>query len=385
MEQVLFIPGPTPVPQKVRQAMAAPMINHRGPEFAALYQEIQNNLRQILSLSSERPVVILPCAGTGAMEAAVVNVFSPGDRILACVMGVFGARFAKIAEAYGLEVDRLEVEPGQVVSPAAVEERLKRAAEEGRPYAGVLATHNETSTGVLLDLENVARVVHKSGALLLVDAVSSLGGVPLFPEAWNIDVVVTASQKALMCPPGLGFLVLSDGAWQAAEKARLPRFYWDVRPYRDGSAKGQTPYTPAVSLWYGLRESTRLILAEGLPAYWQRHRRMAAMTRAGLKALGFSPLAADTCASPTVTATRPPEGADAAKLIAWAREQQRVVLAGGQGSLSGKIVRLAHMGHIQPEDVLTGLGALEKALRAQGLPVKAGQAVDAALNSALLA
>lgn len=222
-------------------------------------------------------------------------------------------------------------------------------------------------------------MVQPSGALLVADAVSSLGGVPLFPQAWGVDVVLTASQKALMCPPGLGFLVLSQKAWQAAEKAALPRFYWDVRPYREGFAKGQTPYTPAVSLWYGLRESTRLILAEGLEAYWQRHRLMAAMARAGLQALGFTLLAREEWASPTVTAAFPPQGVEAAKLIRWCREEQRVVLAGGQGPLSGKIIRLAHMGFIQPEDVLVGLQALEKALHAQGVPVQPGQGAEAAL------
>lgn len=381
MEQVLLIPGPTPLPPRVRQAMATPMINHRGSQFAAIYQEVQARLRQILRLPPEQPAVIFPSAGTGAMEAAVVNVFSPGDRVLACVMGVFGARFAQIAATYGLEVDRLEVESGRVVTPEAVEERLNLAAGAGKPYAGVLVTHNETSTGVLLDLENVARVVRQSGAgaLLLADAISSLGAVPVFPEEWGVDVLLTGSQKALMCPPGLGILILGERAWQAAEKARLPRFYWDVRPYRDGFAKGQTPYTPAVSLWYALRESTGLLLADGLPSYWQRHRAMAAMARTGLAALGFSLLADDAWASPTVTAARPPEGVEATKLIAWARDEQRVVFAGGQGSLTGKIIRLAHMGYIQPEDVLTGLGALGKALRAEGRPVKPGQATDAAL------
>ncbi len=373
-EELLLIPGPTPVPALVRQAVGQQMINHRGPGFTRLYQDVQRGLRMVFGADDD--ILVFPSAGTGVMEAAVVNLFSPGDRVLVGVMGEFGERFASIAEAFGLRADRLEVEPGQAVTAAALAERLDAAGSD--PYKAVLVTHNETSTGVALDLESVARTVKARGVLLVVDGVSSVGGIEARCAAWGVDVMVTASQKALMTPPGLGLAYVSSAAWEAVEAARLPRFYWDFRKARAAGQKGQTPYTPAVGLWYGLRAALAQIAEEGLENIYRRHRLMAEAFRVGVRAMGLELLAGDAVASPVVTAVKVPAGLEAARIIKELREVHRVVVAGGQGPLAGKIFRVAHMGAVRPEHLLTALTAIEKTLAAQGHPVAPGSGAQAA-------
>lgn len=374
MDELLLIPGPTQVPQQVREVMTRQMINHRGPAFSEMYAEIQRGLRPVFG--SREDILIFPSAGTGMMEAALVNLFSPGDRILVAIMGEFGSRFAAIAEAFGLEVDRLKVEPGEAVEP----ERLAAFLDEGGPerYRAVLVTHNETSTGVTLDLRGAADVVKERGLLLVVDAVSALGGIEVHCDDWGIDVLITGSQKALMTPPGLGFAYVSPQAWEAVESAGLPRYYWDFRRARKSGANGQTPYTPAVGLWFGLREALKLINEETLEGVYGRHRLMASAFRGGARALGLDLLAADAVASPVVTAVKAPQGLDASGIIKGLRGNEKVVVAGGQGDLKGRIFRVAHMGGVRPEHMINVLGAIERVLAGLGVSVTTGAGVETA-------
>ncbi len=379
-EELLLIPGPTMVPAAVRAAVGRRMINHRGPSFTQLYREVQAGLRRVLGTAED--VLVFPSAGTGVMESAVVNLFSPGDRVLACVMGEFGERFARIAEAFGLRVERLVVPPGRAVTAELLAERL--GAEPAGGFRGVLLTHNETSTGVLLDLAAATRVAREAGALVVVDGVSSAGGVEVDCDGWGVDVLVTASQKALMTPPGLGLVAVSRRAWEAVEAARLPRYYWDYRQARRSGEKGQTPYTPAVALWFGLREALRLLEEEGLPAVYARHRRLAGAFRAGIRALGLGLLAEDAVASPLVTAVEVPPGIEAAALIRRLRERFGVVVAGGQGELAGRIFRVAHMGAAREEHVLRALAALGETLADLGWtkgPAEGRRAAEEALSA----
>lgn len=359
---MLLIPGPTQVPERVREAVSGQMINHRGADFTALYPEIQEGLRTVFGSSQD--ILIFPSAGTGVMESAIANLFSPGERVLVGVMGEFGERFARIAEAYGLQVDRLRVQPGQAVTAAALAARLD--AEGPGNYKAVLVTHNETSTGVLLNLPSVARVVKDRGVLLVVDGVSSVGGVELCCDDWGVDVLVTASQKALMTPPGLGLVYVSEAAWPVVERATLPRFYWDYRQARKSGEKGQTPYTPAVALWFGLRVALSLINEEGLAAVYARHQAMARAFRTGARLLGLELLAEDAVASPMVTAVKAPAGLEAGRLIGELREYHRIVVAGGQGDLKGKIFRVAHMGAAQPPQIDRVLEAVAGSLARLG-------------------
>lgn len=374
MEPLLLIPGPTPVPPAVRDALARPMIGHRGEAFVELYRRVTRRLQPLFGTAQE--VLVFPGSGTGAMEAAVVNLFSPGDRVIALVAGEFGARFADIAEAFGLAVDRLEVPWGQVVRPEQLRTRL--LTYPPGEVRGVLITHNETSTGALSPVEELARVVHReAGALVVVDAVSGLGGAPFAMDHWGVDLVLTASQKCLMSPPGLALMALSPTAWAAAERARLPRSYWDVRAARRFGSRGETPYTPAVSLWFALDRALDVIEDEGLEQVYDRHRRMGAMVRAGGRALGLQVLAPEEHASPTVTCLLVPQGVQPGALRKSLREQG-VEVAGGQGPLKERAIRVAHMGATQPDQVLTALQALAGALRTQGLDVSTQEALEAA-------
>lgn len=376
-EPVLLSPGPTQVPEDVRAACARPIVLHRSAEFERIHDEVVEGLRRLFR--TEGRVVVLPCSGTGALETAIVNTLSPGDRVLGVVMGVFGARFASIAQAYGLEVDRLEVPWGTVPDAARVVERLRVAAARGRPYRALLLTHSETSTGALLPLAELVPAVREAApeTLVLVDMVSSFAAVPVCLDEWGIDVAVTGSQKALMCPPGLGIVALGPRALAAVEAAALPRFTWDLRPYL--RQPDDLPYTPAVSLWFGLQVALRRIVAEGEENVYRRHRLLAAMTRAGVRALGLEPLVADEFASPTVTAVPLPEGVEAAAVIRRLREEHGVVVVSAQGHLKGRAFRIGHMGAVQPGDVLAGMEALDSVL-GEMLGRRAGRAAyEAAL------
>ena len=378
-EQLLLVPGPTPVPRDVRLYGANPLINHRSQPFRDLYQRVHAGLRQVFQ--TEHEVFVWPASGTGVLECALVNCFSPGDRVLSLSMGAFGERFAEIAAAFGLEVERLETPYGRAVDPDAVSRRLRQDANGPGPrFAGVLITFNETSTGVLADLPALLPAIRAHGALSLVDAVSGLGGAELRMDAWGCDVVITGSQKALMTPPGLGIVAVGPRAKQAGEKALLPRSYWDWRPYQAMADHGETPYTPAVSLWYELDASLRRILAVGLPQVFARHKAMAATARAAFPAAGFPLLTSEADASPTVTAARLADGVSFTDLSA-ALETRGATIAGGMGPLKGKMLRIGHMGGLSGPDLLRFFTLLDDSLASLGA-AGAGQATPAARSAA---
>lgn len=353
----LRIPGPTPLPPQVEAALQRPMINHRGVVFAEMQKRIFARLRQVFETSND--LLIFPSSGTGGLESALVNVLSPGDRVLACAAGSFGERFAQMAAAFGAQVDQLSFPWGSAIDPVAVAEKL-RASPDTR---AVLVTHNETSTGVLHPLQAIAQAVHEnSDALVIVDAVSSLGAAPLATDAWGIDVVITGSQKSLMCPPGAAIIAISPHAWQAYETARVPRFYWDWREWKESALKGETPFTPALPIYFALDAALDLILNEGLPMVYARHARIAELTRTRAQTLGFQLFPDPRAASPAVTALRPPAGIDANRLIRHVRDELGVEFAGGQGALSGKIIRIGHLGYVHERDIHHALNALEQAL-----------------------
>jgi aspartate aminotransferase-like enzyme len=371
-EANLRIPGPTALPPSVREAGGRQMVNHRGDEFKALLHRVDEGMRPFFGTGSQ--VILLTCAGTGALEAAIVNTLSPGDAVLGVTMGAFGDRFASIAETYGASVTRLAVDWGRAAEPATV-----REAAAGIPgLKAVLLTHNETSTGVANDLAPLAAAVREVApdALLLVDAISALGAVPFEMDAWGLDLVVTGSQKAWMSAPGMAMAALGPRAWAAAETARMPRFYLDLRKHRDTAANGETPWTPAVAVLYQVDEGLRLMQAEG-DGVFARHEACAAMSRAGLRALGFELLAEDDVASKTVTAAWIPGDLDW-KAFNGALKRRGLVLAGGQGKLKGKIFRLGHLGSVTTDDILSALGTLEAALAELGRDVTPGVAVTAA-------
>ncbi|OYD09751.1 pyridoxal-phosphate-dependent aminotransferase family protein [Paludifilum halophilum] len=368
----LQIPGPTPVPPRVQQAMAQPMIGHRDPDCSRLVQECSRRLQPVLG--AREPVLPLTSSGTSALEAAVVNTVSPGEEAAVVVTGAFGDRFAKILKRYQVQLHRLDLPWGEACPPETLASFLK----EHPGVKAVFLTYCETSTGVLNPVEELAATVRQlTDALVIVDGVSCVGAVPAKAEAWGIDILVTGSQKALMLPAGLSFAAVSERAWQVIEKNPQPRFYLDFQAYRNHLEKDTTPFTPAVSLLFGLREVLDMIEEEGLEKVFQRHRLMMKMTREGIKAMGLSPLTSDEAASPTVTAVQGGKS--------WSPEDLRkelrrlgIRLAGGQQHLKGKIFRIGHMGYHDPLDILAALSAIEIAGVRIGAPVDSGAGIKAA-------
>ena len=354
------------------------MINHRGPEFAAMLDRILTGMRPYFGTTSD--IAIVSAAGTGGLEAAVVNTVSPGDRVLAVSIGSFGDRFAKIARTYGADVTKIDVEWGQAADPATLRAELERDSD----YQAVLLTHNETSTSVMNPIPELAAVVRELApdALILVDSVSALGAVPFEMDAWGVDVVVTGSQKAWMSAPGLAMIAASPRAWTAMESSKTPRFYLDLLAHRDAHANGQTPWTPALAVLYQVDEGIRLMTEEGADHVFARHEACAAATRAGLTALGFELLADPRFASRTVTGARVPEDLDW-KVFNTELKRRGLVLAGGQGKLTGKIFRLGHLGSVTLEEILGAMSVLEFVSIAFGRDVRPGAAVAAAQVAAL--
>jgi aspartate aminotransferase-like enzyme len=352
----LRIPGPTPCPPQALEAMGRQMINHRGGEFGKILNSITGKLKQAFQTKGD--VFVLTGSGTGGLEAAVVNTLSPGDKVLSLANGFFGERFADIAEEYGAEVTRLNFEWGKPVDPGAAEKALKKDGS----IKAVLVTHNETSTGVTNELKEISAVVKKLDTLLLVDAISSLGCINLPTDDWNCDIVVTASQKGWMVPPGLAMVSVSEKAWQAHTKAKMPRYYWDFTKAKDYFQKGQTPWTPAVSVFYALDVTLDLMLREGLDNIFARHARVAQTARNGVKSLGLSLFPDEKYASNTVTAVNASDKIDVPKLIQMLQNEYEVILAGGQQKLSGKIFRIGHLGLVYEKDIKSVLEALSKAL-----------------------
>src|SRR6266849_4665978 len=360
--QNLRIPGPTPVPAEILEELTQPLINHRGPEFAAILKRVTARLQYFFQTSS--PVLTFSASGTGGQEAAVANLFSPGDHVVAITIGSFGNRQATIAERYGLDVTRIEFPWGEAADPASVETRLKSLA----PYRAVLVTHNETSTGVTNDLETLAALIRRLGpdTLIVVDAVSSLGCVPLEMDSWDIDVVFTSSQKGWMTPPGLMMLAASPRAWEANKTARLPRFYFDWELSRKYLAKWQHPTTPPLSLFYALDLSLEMMLAEGREAIFERHQRIGDYVRWRVKEMGLRLLADHQYASNTVTAALTPEGIDTRKLLNTLRQQDHIVFGGGQQHLDGKIFRVGHLGFFEEVDLVEAMDKMEMRLQEFG-------------------
>ena len=367
----LRTPGPIPVPDEILEAMSDPMINHRGPEFKELLYRTTGRLKQVFE--TEGDVYIMTASGTGAMEAAIVNTLSPGDKVLCATAGAFGERFGQIAGIFGATVTTLEFPLGTAVDPDEVRKALKADPD----LKAVLVTHNETSTGVTMDLEAVAAVVKgEFDKLLLVDGISSVCSLPLRTDAWGCDVVASASQKGWALPPGLAFLSFSARAWQAHSEARMPRFYVDVSAYKRYYEIGQPPYTPAISQMYALDVALEKILSEGLGSVFERHSLTGQGTRDGVKDLGLSLFPDERVASNTVTAVKVPDGVDGARLLELMRTEHGVVLAGGQQSLNGKIFRIGHMGYCTNEDIREALEALVTVLPQVGFSLS-GAAVDA--------
>ncbi len=356
--QNLRTPGPTPVPDDIVQAMSEPMINHRGPEFLELINDSTEKLKQVFMTQND--LFILTASGTGALEASVVNTLSPGDDVIALTAGAFGDRFCDLAEAYGANVKRINFEWGSAIDPEVVRQELNKLPST----KAVMVTHNETSTGVTHDLEAISAIVKDEfDKLLLVDAVSSSGCIPLPVDGWKCDMVGTASQKGFMIPPGLSFISMSPDAWVAQKESTMPKFYFDLDAAREYLAIGQTPWTPNLSALYGLNLALDQMLEEGIENIFARHTQIGDFTRQGAKDLGLELLCQDPArCSDTVTAIKVPSGIDGAKLTTLMRKEHDVVLAGGQGKLSGQIFRIGHLGAVDESDIQEVFTALEKVL-----------------------
>jgi aspartate aminotransferase-like enzyme len=371
-QQQLRIPGPTPLPERVVRAGARPMIDHRGPEFAALLADVTEGAKRVFETGND--LLVLTASGSGGLESAVANLVSPGDEVVAALCGNFGERFAGMASAYGASVVRLEAEWGEPVEPADLADVLA-----AHPQARVvLLTHNETSTGVTNRLAELVRVAHDAGRVVAVDGVSSVSSIRIGVDALGIDVAVSASQKGWMAPPGIAFVTVNERAWKVAEHARSPRFYFDWRQARKHAAAGSTPWTPAVSVMYAVQEGIRMLDEEGLEQVYARHRRLADATEAGLAALGFALFAAEGHRSATVTSALPMPGLDVSAYRKQLRTRYGVVIGGGQGKMSGKMVRVGHLGAVSDGDIVQVLWAMERALEDLDVAPADGRAVAAA-------
>ena len=370
IKQYLLSPGPTPIPNEVALAMSETMIHHRTPQFNKIFEEARQGLKTLFGTNGD--VLILASSGTGAMEAAVANLFSPGDKVLVINGGKFGERWLNISNAFGLDPIEVKVEWGQAVRVADVEKQLELHPD----IQSVMIQASETSTTVLHPVKEIAKLT-ENGPLFLVDGVTAVGVLPVPLDEWDIDVLVTGSQKALMLPPGLGFIALSDRAWEKTNKAKLPRFYFDLNLERKNQAKGSGAFTPAVSLIFGLRASLNMMAREGFDRIYARHARMARATRAAATAMGLKLLAPDS-PSPAATGIFLPNGLDADKVLDYLRDQMGVVLAEGQDQLKGKAIRIAHVGYMGAFDVITAIAALEMALRKFGAEIPFGRGVAAA-------
>jgi serine---pyruvate transaminase len=354
----LFAPGPTPIPDEVQAAMASPLVYHRGPEFPQFIRNLATGLKAVFPTEDE--VLLLASSGSGAMEAAVVNVLSPGDRALVIQAGQFGAKWTAICRAYGVEPDVLDLPWGKAVDPADVALRLKAHPET----RAVFATHSETSTGVLHDMEALGSAVRETGALLVVDGVSSVIAHPLRTNDWGIDIALTASQKGLGVPPGVAVITVSDRAWGVAESARLPKSYFDLKTYRDAMAEGRGPATLPMTLMAGMRAALDLISIEGIENVWARHARHAKAVRQATVALGL--LVFPDCPSNAVTAIALPEHVDGLAIMADLKNRFGITVGGGLAHLRGRLIRVSNLGFVDDLDILGVVAALEMSLQKAG-------------------
>jgi aspartate aminotransferase-like enzyme len=371
-KRYLFTPGPTPVPPEVLAATAEPILHHRGPDFRVVYERTLGRLKTVFR--TENDVLLYAASGTGTMESALVNLCSPGDRVCVVTAGAFGERWASIAGALGCEVDRISYDWGEAPSAGDLASRL--AEREARV---ALMTHSETSTGVVADVRSLVAAAREGGAVSVVDAVSSLGAVPLDTDEWDVDVVVSGSQKALMSPPGLSLVSVSQRAWDA--RGTLPRFYFDWERTRKAQQIFDAAFTPAVSLVKGLDVALGLLLDRGLAAAFERHVRLGRACREGIKAMGLELFSPDDDSAAVVTAVRTPDGVDAGALLLLLRDRHGVTLAPGQGPVKGKIFRIGHIGYFDVFDIATALAAVELALSELGADVERGVAVTRAFDA----
>lgn len=368
----LRLPGPIAVPERVRAAIARPMISHRGPEFRKVWADAIGKLQPLLGTANR--VHLFASSGTGVMEAALLNVLSPGERILIVENGQWGERFSTIAKALGAVVDPIVVPWGETVAPDVLERHL-----DANDYRALVLVHNESATGVRGDLQTAGRLLKGRPTLLVSDTVSGLGGMEVRQDAWGVDILVAGSQKALMCPPGLGLMSISDKAWTAIERdSGMPRFYFDLRRARDAYDKGEATFTPAVSLVQGLDAALDMIHEEGLANVLERHRRLSRGMKAGAAALGLRNFAVSELQSNTVAVFHAPEGIDGRDIVRRMYEKHRTVIAGARNRMAGKMIRIGTMGAIGEGDILTDLLHLEDVLAELGLPIKRGAAIAAA-------
>jgi serine---pyruvate transaminase len=370
----LMTPGPTDIPPTVLAEAAKPIMHHRTPQFRKVLTETVAGLKRVFKTTHD--LLIFPAAGTGGMEAAVVNLCSPGDHVLVASCGNFGNRWADIAKVFGVQAELYEVEWGQTVSPAEIAKRLAADPQ----IKAVFATLSETSTGIESDIQAIGAAVAKTPAVLVVDAISGLGAIPLQTDDWHADVVVVGAQKGLMIPPGLAMIAISPKAWELVKQSKCPKYYfsWEkAQKAMTAEPLADTPYTPSISLILQLAESLRLLEAEGLEAVWARHAKLAEATRQALQALGLK-LFAQASPSNAVTSVWVPEGVDGGKLVKTIRDTYGITLAGGQGKVKGKIFRIGHLGYADDWDVLAAIAAVERALAEQNHPVELGKGVAAA-------
>ena len=370
-KRFLMTPGPTQIPPEVLLASAQPVIHHRTAEYSELFARVIDGLKYVFQTQND--VLFFASSGTGAMESAVVNLGSPGDKVLVCSSGKFGERWHQLAETYGLESELLSYEYGQPVKPDDIAGALKDDAG----YKAVYVTHSETSTGVVNDLEAIGAIVKDYDAVLVADAVSGLGSADLRTDEWHVDVVVSGSQKALMLPPGLGFASVSETAWALADQSTMPKYYFDWNKARKAidQEKPTTPFTPAVSLTVALDTSLEMIRTEGLENLFTRHRAMGRASREAVKALGLKLFSPDDERCSSVTSVRIPPDINDAELRTLMREKYGVQVAGGQGSMKGSICRIGHCGYYNYTDIIVTITALELALRELGYPVELGAGV----------
>lgn len=369
----LLTPGPTVLPESVVTSFAQPILHHRSPEFMELFTKVKEDIKYVFQTSQD--VILLTATGSGAMESSVSNLFCKGDKVITVNGGKFGERWAKIAGVYGLDPVEIFVERGRALDM----EVLEKVVADNPDAKAVLFQAHETSTGVVMPTEEIARLCQQKGMLSICDAITAAGAFNVPMDEWGLDVLISGSQKALMIPPGLAFIALSDKAWAAADNSDIPHFYFDLKKERKALANSQTAWTPAVSLIQGLKEALRLIHEEGLENRFRRHRMLAEATRAGVKALGLELLSEEP--SPSVTAIKIPENlTNGSKIPSIMRQKYGVTIAGGQDELKGKIIRFSHFGHIGEFDITTGLACLEMTLKDLGYPVEFGKSVGAALE-----
>jgi serine---pyruvate transaminase len=373
--EIILAPGPTPVPPEVLLAQGSPLVYHRGPGFGALMRDVTGRLRELYRTDRAK-IFLLTSSGTGGLESAIQNCFSPGEEVLVPLAGFFSQRWQRLAEAYGLTVHTVDEDWGTRLDPEAVASALA----EHPGTTAILLTHSETSTGVIQPVEELARVANDAGVMVLVDVVSSLGAVPFAFDEWGIDVAVGGSQKALSATPGIAFVAVSERAWAVAQASANPRFYFDWREYERFAAlpEPENPWTPAISVMQGLHAALELYFQDGVDAAMRRHERLSRAVKDGVRALGLDLFGQGLERNWTVTAIRAPEGISADEICDRIRADFGSVLAPGQGPLKGKVFRIGHFGYVNELDIVRGLAALEMTLERLGHPIKRGAAVAAA-------